>query len=275
MYINIKSNHPPSILQQFPKSISKRISEISSNQHIFNQSIPYYENTSRKSGYNVSLKYTPAQNQDKNNQQREQRKRKIIWFNPPYSLNVRTNVGKLFLKLLDRHFPRAHKFHKIFNRNTVKISYCCIKNMGSIISSHNKQVLQPHNENYGCNCRIKEKCPLDNKCFTPNIIYEAQISNNTNDERKKYLGAAETSFKERYNNHTRDFKHKKYMKCTELSKYIWNLKNQGITPIVKWRIVKKVYSKVSPNYCKLCFTEKFFIIKSLDDSNLLNKRSEM
>ena len=25
------------------------------------------------------------------------------------------------------------------------------------------------------------------------------------------------------------------MKCTELSKSIWNLKNQGITPIVKWR----------------------------------------
>ena len=43
LYINIKSNHPPSILQQLPKSISKRISEISSNEHIFNQSIPYYE----------------------------------------------------------------------------------------------------------------------------------------------------------------------------------------------------------------------------------------
>ena len=158
MCINIKSNHPPSILQQLPKSISKRISEISSNQYVFNQSIPYYENALRKSGYNVSLKYTPAQNQDENNQQREQRKRKIIWFNPPYSLNVRTNVGKLFLKLLNRHFPRAHKFYKIVNRSTVKISYCCMKDMSSVISSHNKQALQPRNENYGCNCRKKENC---------------------------------------------------------------------------------------------------------------------
>ena len=49
----------------------------------------------------------------------------------------------MFLKLLDRHFPRAHKFHKIFNPNTVKASYCCMKNMSSIISSHNKQFLQP------------------------------------------------------------------------------------------------------------------------------------
>ena len=62
-------------------------------------------------------------------------------FIPPYSLNLKTNVGKLFLKLLDRHFPIAHKFHKIFKRKTVKISYCCIENMVSIIFSHNKQVL--------------------------------------------------------------------------------------------------------------------------------------
>ena len=72
---------------------------------------------------------------------------------------------------------------------------------------------------------------MANKCLKPNIIYEAQISNNTNDEHKKYLGAAETSFNERYSKNTRDFKHKKYMKCTELSKYIWNLKNQGIAPM--------------------------------------------
>ena len=34
------------------------------------------------------------------------------------------------------------------------------------------------------------------------------------------------------------------MKCTELSKYIWSLKNQGITPTVKWIIVNtKVNNK--------------------------------
>ena len=88
----------------------------------------------------------------------------------------------------------------------------------------------------------KKHCPLDIKYLPPNIIYEAHISNNTNDEYKKYVGAAETSFKKRQSNHTRDIKHKKYMKYTELSKYIWNLKNQGIIPIVKWRTVRKVNS---------------------------------
>ena len=157
----------------------------------------------------------------------------------------------------------------------MEISYCCMKNMGSITSSHSKQVLQPRKKDYGCNCRKKKHCPLDNKYLMPNIIYEAQISNNTNDEHKKYVGAAETSFKERFSNHTRDFKQKKYTKYTELSKYIWNLKNQGIIPIVKWRIVKKVNSKVSPNYCKLSLSEKLLIIKFLGTYNLLNKRFEL
>ena len=82
-----------------------------------------------------------------------------------------------------------------------------MKNMGSIITSHNKQVLKPRNENCGYNC-MKKNCPLDNKCLTPNIIYEAQITKKT--KHKKYLDAAETLFKERYSNHTRDFKQKLY-----------------------------------------------------------------
>ena len=203
MHINKKFNHPLSILQQIPKSISKSISEISSNEYIFNHEISYYENALKKSGYNVSLKYTLTQNQDENNQQRKQRKWEIIWFKPKYSLNIKTNVGKLFLKLLDRHFPRAHKFYKIFSHNTLKISYCCMENMGSIISYLSKQALKLCNTNYGCNCRKKESCLLDSKCVRPNIIYETWINNNTNDKNKKYLGADETSFKERYNNHTR------------------------------------------------------------------------
>lgn len=128
-------------MQQLPKSISKTISDISVNESIFKQWISYYENALKNSESNVSLKNTPPQDQDENNQQREERKRK----------NVKTKAGKLFLKCLDHHFPKAHKCHKIFNYNTVTISYCCMINMNSIISSHSKQVLQPSNKNYGCN----------------------------------------------------------------------------------------------------------------------------
>ena len=83
-----------------------------------------------------------------------------------------------------------------------------MKNIGSIISSHKKQVLLPCNENYGYNCRKKLSVRQQIPCVQHH--YKPQISNNTDDEHKKYLDAAENSFKERYSKHTRDFKHKKY-----------------------------------------------------------------
>ena len=122
--------------------------------------------------------------------------------------------------------------------------------------------------------RVRNKSPLDNNCLTPSIIYEAKVSNETNDC-KRYFIASETPFKERFSNHTRDFKHKKYDRCTELSKHIWTLNSHGITSIVKWSIVERVTSKTSANYCQLCLTENFSIIRSFHDTNLLNKKYEL
>ena len=75
-------------------------------------------------------------------------------------------ILRIFLHLLDKHFGRNHKCHKIFNRNNVKISYSCIDNIKNIISSHNKAITNFHSEISGktCNCRNKSSCPLDNKC---------------------------------------------------------------------------------------------------------------
>ena len=44
-------------------------------------------------------------------------KKKIIWFNPPYSSNVSANTGKSFLTILERHFLKSHKLYKFFNQN--------------------------------------------------------------------------------------------------------------------------------------------------------------
>ena len=74
---------------------------------------------------------------------------------------------KTFLKLLERHFSKRHPMHKILNRNTVKISCCCMKNVESVISSHNKQILNPTKEYFGCNCRVRNDCPLDNEYLHP------------------------------------------------------------------------------------------------------------
>ena len=134
LYINKHSNNSPSILKQLPKSIEKRISETSSNKDIFDESIKPYKDALKESGFSEALNYiAPTTNKKQKN-----RKRKIIWFNPPFSKSVKSNIGRIFLRLLSKHFPRNHTMHKIFNRNTVKISYSCLKNISSIISSHNR-----------------------------------------------------------------------------------------------------------------------------------------
>ena len=87
----------------------------------------------------------------------------------------------------------------------MKVSYSCISNMSSIVSSHNKSLLRPKTTEYGCNCRTREKCPLQNQCLTPNLIYLADVENNANKGTKIYFGLAETSFKARFANQNKDF----------------------------------------------------------------------
>ena len=40
-------------------------------------------------------------------------KQNIIWYNPPYSMNVKINVDKIFFKLLQKHFPPSHPVYHI------------------------------------------------------------------------------------------------------------------------------------------------------------------
>ena len=164
-----------------------------------------------------------------------------MWFNPPFSLNVKTKVGKIFLKLLKRHFPKENPLHKIFKKNTLKVSYSCMGNVASALSAHNRKILYPKKSVFDCNCRSKADCPFDN-CLTPKIVYQADVQNDTNNENKFYLGVTETPFKERFRNHEKEFTHKKHRNSTEFSKYIWQLKDANIAPIVTLKAVAKVFS---------------------------------
>ena len=175
-------------------------------------------------------------------------------------MNVKTNVGKVFFKILRKNFPKTNPMSKILNKNTVKISYSCTRNVKSIISGHNKQILRPKPQIKGCSCRDKNTCPLENKCLTPKTIYQADATNDTDDTYKYYLGLAETSFKDRYRNHISSFNNEQNKRKTELSKYVWSLKNENKIPTIKWKILKVIYSKTTSEFCKLCLMEKFYIL---------------
>ena len=98
--------------------------------------------------------------------------------NGMWSGTTRPNVGRQFLKIIDKRFPPGNKLHKIFNKNTVKISYSCMPNIAAIIESNNKKKLREdeHNEMQKmCNCPPRNKWPLDGECSAENIVYQATV----------------------------------------------------------------------------------------------------
>ena len=113
-----------------------------------------------------------------------------------------------------KNFPKTNPLSKIFNKNTVKISYSCTRNIKSIISGHSKQLLHPKLQQYGCG--DKNNCPLDNKCLTPQIVYQGDVTNDTEDTYKYYLGLIETTFKDSYRNHKSSFNNEQKKNNTEL-----------------------------------------------------------
>ena len=209
--------------------------------------------------------------------QRRIRNQNKIWFNPPFSRNVTTNVVKQFLNLLDIHFPKSNKFHKIFNRNTVKVRHCCTENLSSIIKTHNKKVnnekITPRDQ---CNCKNRNDYPLDGNYQASDIIYKC-IASTTVNPNKIYLETAEGNFKKRYYNHKTSFKNREKANDTTLSKYVWEVKDKyKETPSLKWSIVKSVpgYSNITKK-CLLCLYEKLEIINYPNQEELLSKPSEL
>ena len=136
LYINTSSNQPPQVIEQTLKTISQRLSNISCDEIEFSKVCQEYRNALTESGHKEILKYEPK---DANLNRKRRRKRKIIWFNPPFNKNLKTELGRKFFNLFDRHFPKTHIYHKMFSSNNVKLSYSCTENMGMLIKNINNK----------------------------------------------------------------------------------------------------------------------------------------
>ena len=110
MYIHKQSNHPPHVAKQLPVGIGKRLSEISSDVESLNSFKGDYEQALRTSGHRAKLEFTTPQTAKESH--KKQRKRHIIWFTPPYSRSLKTNLGKEFLSLIDKNFPIRNPLHE-------------------------------------------------------------------------------------------------------------------------------------------------------------------
>ena len=119
LYIHFESHHPPAIRKQLPSMNDRRISNLSCNENEFHKAKALYESPLKNSGLSYSMKQeAPVENSRRN------RNKKVTWFNLTYRLNGKTSIGKVFLKLVRKHFPGSHKFRRIFNLNTVAAAQC-------------------------------------------------------------------------------------------------------------------------------------------------------
>ena len=273
-YVSPQSSHPPSIISNIPDGINRRLCSISSSEEMFQKEVDHYQKALDDAGYNVKLEYQEEDNSRKQN--KKNRSRNVIWFNPPYSSNVKTNIGSRFLSLLRKHFPPNSELYKLFNVKKVKFSYSCCPSMMKIISDHNKKVLgkRQTRAGSGCNCEDGvESCPFEGDCLSKNQIYKATVSSIQG--RKEYIGQTANSFKERYGNHKNSFVKAYKRKSTALSTYIWSLKRKGIDYDIKWSsLCEALPYQGGGGLCNLCITEKTFIARS-DPNKTLNKRSEV
>ena len=127
--------------------------------------------------------------------------------------------------LVDKHVPRHHKYYKLFNRNNIKLSYSCMPNMNNVIRKHNSKIINnpAPSTAKNCNCCLKTDCPMDGDFLSECLICKASVRTTAN---KYYYGTCENIFNERYNNQKCFFRNKTCDKNTELSKYIWELKER-------------------------------------------------
>ena len=146
--------------------------------------------------------------------------------------------------------------------------------MATIISSKNGKILAvPQTEKRECNCTKNNPCPLDGKCLTENLIYQATVTQ-ADQTTNCYIGLTSTTFKARLGTHKNSFKDED-VNQTSLSKFVRKLKQKNIIHTIGWKMVDRArpFSPVTGK-CGLCNREKFFIMfrPTLAD---LNSRSEI
>ena len=85
-----------------------------------------------------------------------------------------------------------------------------------------------------CNCREPNKCPLKGECLVKEVVYQATVI--TAESTETYVGLTATEFKTRWRNHQMSFKPENKKMTSQLSKHLWQLKDQKKDFTISWKI---------------------------------------
>ena len=176
--------------------------------------------------------------------------------------------------------PPSNPLHKLFTRQTVKLSYKCMPNMAQAVSRQNKKLLneesQQLNQPPQCNCQGRPAtCPVEGELRTNCVVYRATIKETASGNVETYTGMTGREFKDRWREHKYDIRNPSDKQKTRLSTHTWKLKDKSIDFDVKWSLIEHAsdYNPITRK-CRVCLKEKFYIMYDQSGSTL-NKRQEV
>ena len=123
-----------------------------------------YQNVLDNANFKHKLRY--IENIKTQTKKKTNRPKKTIYFNPPFCQSVKSNIGKTFFEITNKHCKQNEILNKILNKNSFKQSYSCMNNIKVIIQKYNKKTLSKTEEQIittntpSCSCRSKNLCPL-------------------------------------------------------------------------------------------------------------------
>ena len=100
-YVNVKSNHPPSITKNIPESVNKRLNNLSADEHTFIQAIPPYQEALDKAGHKFKLHFVPPQDQPP---RKKENKGKLFGAICPIAALLKKYGKRIFFKILKQCF---------------------------------------------------------------------------------------------------------------------------------------------------------------------------
>ena len=230
LYVDTRSNHPPSVFKAVPRGVARRIATNSSSEEIFKAAqTPYltslrtahYPEGDIREAWNYGTKDIPPKN-------RKRKGRNFTYFLAPYNASVATNVIGYVRNLIQTSFPKDSKLQSAFNSTNVRYSYCVAQSMGHLIKAHNNKLLggqagDPVGEG-ACNRTCKEakggdQCWAGGHCNARNVVYGVKV--NAYQGGNKDQGGTQVPFKGHpyrfYAGHTLDLKQRKYQHTTSFN----------------------------------------------------------
>ena len=291
VYVHKQSNHPPSMLKNIPISVNDRLCRLSSSREMFETAAPIYQKALDESGYQHILEFKDMSSSITSApSSRRNRSRRITYFNPPFSLNVQSNIGKEFLDLI-RNFPKNNVLSKIVNSSSIKLSYRTSKNMDSEVARHNNKILETKDDQlpeprFNCQAALKNNCPMPGYCTAQCVVYRALVTSGDPatplvQDIQTYTGLTANPIKKRIKKHYSDIKKfnpsdpDNHKSGTRLSHHCGQLGLDGKPYTIAWSILCETGYAFNPttNICKLCLMEKYLIMFNPTDATL-NVRSE-